>query len=99
MAFSGLSKEKDEMRRFSVPVGTFEGRKVHMRTIICCKKENQKKEVPKLVFIHGYCGSGALFFKIFERLAEHVCLILVDLPGMGASDHQKDFDKLGFTLD
>jgi pimeloyl-ACP methyl ester carboxylesterase len=48
---------------------------------------------PKLVFVHGYCGSGALFFKIFEHLANHICLILVDMVGMGGSDHPRDFNK------
>tara|TARA_B110000285_G_scaffold206023_1_gene244244 strand:- start:528 stop:806 length:279 start_codon:yes stop_codon:yes gene_type:complete len=70
-----------------------------MRTIICCKEENQTKDTPKVVFVHGYCGSGALYYKMFEFLAKHVCLILVDLPGMGASDHPQDFDKENFTPD
>ena len=28
-------------------------------------------DLPKLVFIHGYGGSGALFFNIMQRLSEH----------------------------
>lgn len=45
------------------------------------------------MFVHGYCGSGSLFHKIFEKLAENVCLIMVDLVGMGGSDHPRDFDR------
>ena len=43
------------------------------------------------MFFHGFCGSGSLFFKTYEHLAKHVCLIFVDLIGMGCSDHPEDF--------
>ena len=74
-----------------LPVGKFEGKTVHMRTIIMGDPSS-----PKLVFLHGYCGSGSLFFKIFKPLSEHVCLIMVDHIGMGCSDHPQDY-KRDFT--
>ena len=71
-----------------VPVGTFEDKTVHMRTIIIGSPNK-----PKVVFLHGYCGAGALFFKIYEPLADHVCLIMVDHVGMGCSDHPQDYKR------
>ena len=53
--------------------------------------------MPKLVLVHGYCVAGSLFLKIFEWLADNICLILIDLMGMGDSDHPKDFDSDSFT--
>ena len=53
--------------------------------------------MPKVVLIHGYCGAGSLFLKIFERLADNICLILIDLMGMGDSDHPKDYDSDNFN--
>lgn len=92
--------KSNELKVFKVPVGNFEGKIVNLRTIICCSEENLKNsEVPKLVLVHGYCGSGALFHKIFKELSQELCLILVDLPGMGGSDHPNDFDKDNFTLE
>ena len=69
-----------------------------VRTIIVCSKdilEDQQKckTVPILLFVHGYCGSGALFYKMFKQMAKKSCLVLVDLVGMGGSDHPQDFDR------
>lgn len=72
---------------FKIAVGEHDGQIVNLRTIIACSEKVRKMEdMPKLVLMHGYCGSGALFFRIFKKLADHVCLILVDIPGMGGSD-------------
>jgi len=43
------------------------------------------KSKPVLVLVHGYGGSGLLFFRIFKGLAENFCLILPDMIGMGSS--------------
>jgi abhydrolase domain-containing protein 6 len=40
--------------------------------------------------MHGYGGSGALFFRIFKSLIEHFCVITIDIPGMGASARPND---------
>jgi pimeloyl-ACP methyl ester carboxylesterase len=47
--------------------------------------------------MHGYAGSGALFFKIIKRLSEEFCLILIDIVGMGGSSRPPNFDKNKFT--
>ena len=56
-------------------------------------------DIPKIVFFHGFCGSGTLFFKLFPRLAANCCLIVVDLAGMGGSQRVRDYDRHGFTLE
>ena len=38
-----------------------------------------------LVLVHGFAGSGALFYKAFKGLAEHFYVITFDLIGMGTS--------------
>jgi pimeloyl-ACP methyl ester carboxylesterase len=38
-----------------------------------------------LVFIHGYGGSGAAFYKIYKELGKHYKVFLVDLLGQGQS--------------
>lgn len=40
---------------------------------------------PKLVLVHGFGGSGALYYKVLKGLAENFYLIVIDLPGMGSS--------------
>jgi pimeloyl-ACP methyl ester carboxylesterase len=44
-----------------------------------------------LVVLHGYGGSGALFYPVFQYLIDHFHLIFVDIIGMGASSRPKDF--------
>ncbi len=39
--------------------------------------------------IHGYGGSGLIFYKIIKELAAYFDLILVDIIGMGASSRPK----------
>ena len=38
-----------------------------------------------MVLLHGYGGSGCMFWKIIKRLSEHYNLYLLDVLGMGAS--------------
>lgn len=40
---------------------------------------------PPLVLLHGYCGGGAVFYKLLPSLVEKYCVYLVDLLGMGRS--------------
>jgi pimeloyl-ACP methyl ester carboxylesterase len=51
------------------------------------------EEKPILVFMHGFGGSGALFFKIFKSLMERFCLIMIDIVGMGGSSRPSNFEK------
>lgn len=49
------------------------------------------KSKPKLIVIHGYGGSGMLFFKMFKDFAEHFHVYFIDLLGMGRSS-RNDFE-------
>ena len=42
-----------------------------------------------MVLVHGYGGSGLIFYKIIKDLAEHFNLYLIDIIGMGASSRPK----------
>lgn len=39
----------------------------------------------KLVLVHGFGGSGVMFWRIIKPLAEKFHLILIDILGMGGS--------------
>jgi len=41
--------------------------------------------LPTLVLVHGYGGSGALFYKSFRHLMTRFHAICIDIVGMGAS--------------
>lgn len=45
---------------------------------------------PNLVIVHGYGGSGMVFFKMFEKLSEYFHVYLIDMLGMGRSS-RNDF--------
>lgn len=50
-----------------------------------------------LVLVHGYGGSGALFFKIIKQICKYFCLIFVDIIGMGSSSRPSDFKHNKFN--
>jgi hypothetical protein len=52
----------------------------YIRTIEVGDKSNQH-----LVLIHGYGGSGIIFWKVMKALSEKFYLILIDIIGMGGS--------------
>jgi len=54
---------------------------------------------PRLVLVHGYGGSGLLFYKIMKQLAQHFSLILIDIIGMGASSRVKFVAKTAEEAD
>ena len=51
------------------------------------------------MFVHGFCGSGALFYRLWEYLIDHLTMVFVDLPGMGGSEHPNDYDKDSESLE
>lgn len=53
-----------------------------MSTIFAGDKSEGK---PVLVLVHGFGGSGALWYRVFKRLTEHFYVIAFDIIGMGAS--------------
>jgi len=57
-----------------------------------------------LVFIHGFGGSGALFFEVMKPLAEVYHAIFIDIIGMGCStrypyDYVSPKQTLDFFMD
>ena len=65
-----------------------------LRTIeVGFPKPDSNETKPKLVFIHGYGASGAMFWSVMKPLSEHFHVIFVDLPGMGGSTRVPFFCK------
>jgi pimeloyl-ACP methyl ester carboxylesterase len=73
-------------------VGIFGEKPVFIHTVICGSRNN-----PVLVLVHGYGGSGALFFKIIKQICKYFCLIFVDIIGMGSSSRPLDFKYNEFS--
>lgn len=48
-----------------------------------------EKGKPILVLIHGFGGSGMIFFRLFKRLKEDYHVFAIDLLGMGCSSRPK----------
>lgn len=42
-------------------------------------------ENPVLVIVHGYGGSGMIFYKMFTQLQQHFHVYCIDILGMGRS--------------
>lgn len=40
---------------------------------------------PPLVLVHGFGGSGALYYKVLKGLAVNFYVIVIDIIGMGSS--------------
>lgn len=59
---------------------------MYIRTTICGDKRK-----PKLILVHGWGGSGPLFFRIIKDLCKHFCFILPDVVGMGGSSRPADY--------
>jgi len=57
------------------------------------------KRLPKMVFVHGYGGSGLLMYKIFKPLSEHFHVMFIDLIGMGSSSRPAFTCKTGEQAD
>lgn len=51
------------------------------------------------MLLPGYGFSAAMFFPIIDSLVEYFDLVLVDLPGMGASSRPTDFSSSFDALD
>ncbi len=54
--------------------------------------------LPRIIFLHGFLGSGSDWVPIARELQDEYCCILVDLPGHGESDIEANGDPdLFFT--
>ena len=76
LAFSGLQQDEYEVRK----VFTNAEETCYMTTILAGDISK-----PTLVLVHGFGGSGSLFYKVMKGLTEHFYLIIIDLVGMGSS--------------
>ena len=54
---------------------------------------------PPLVLVHGFAGSGTLFYKVMKALSENFYCIVIDLIGMGSSSRPKWTCKNGAEAD
>ena len=64
-----------------------------IRTIQIGMPPSRDEYRPKCVLVHGYGGSGAIFYKIIKDIRDAgVHLILIDIIGMGSSSRPA-FDK------
>ena len=97
MQQSGVPSEQILLKNIKVGEWLNNGQKedIFMRTLICGHetKNLNKEKKPILLFIHGFAGSGLMFFKILGLLCKHFTLIMVDLVGMGGSSRPENFDK------
>lgn len=59
--------------------------------------DSNQSQKEKLVLIHGYGQSSALYFPILKQLAKYFDIFLFDIVGMGASSRPDDFDRTKFT--
>jgi pimeloyl-ACP methyl ester carboxylesterase len=55
----------------------------YIHTILCTRDESKSK--PNLVVIHGYQGTGVLFYKLLNDFVEHFNMYCIDMLGMGLS--------------
>ena len=78
----------DQIIQKEVKVGEFNNEDVYIHTILCGDKSEGK---PTLVMMHGYGGSGALFFKCLKKLCAKFYIILVDIIGMGGSSRPENY--------
>jgi len=82
LQLSGLELHK-ELHVFNVPF-TFQGEESYIHTIKC---GDENKET--LVLLHGYGGSGLLFFPMLKQLAKKYRVFCIDLLGMGLSSRHE----------
>lgn len=76
LEFSGLQPEEYQVTQVAVN----DDESQWMTTI---RVGDQSK--PTLVLVHGFGGSGALYYKVLKGLAENFYLIVIDIIGMGSS--------------
>ena len=76
---SGLTE--DEIKIIDVKVDEHDSEPITIRTLLCGQDDGK----PKLVYCHGYGGSGALFFNLMKPLIQKFYVIFLDMPGQGAS--------------
>jgi pimeloyl-ACP methyl ester carboxylesterase len=79
LKFSGMNTEQIKIMKVKYDEDK-DGNPLFINTI-----EVGELDLPVLVLIHGYGGSGALFYKALSGLAPHFRTLCIDIVGMGAS--------------
>jgi cardiolipin-specific phospholipase len=64
--------------------------KIHQIDFFDHNDQNMKTK-PKLLMIHGYGGTGAVFYQAVKHLRPHFRITTIDLLGMGASGRPQTF--------
>ncbi|MFD2567749.1 alpha/beta fold hydrolase [Pseudotenacibaculum haliotis] len=62
-----------------------------MRKLLAMHHEEARKELPTMVFLHGYPTSTFDYYKVFEELSIHYRLVMHDHLGFGFSDKSTDY--------
>ena len=76
-------------------VGEFKGEDVCIRTIII-DQNDQDKQKPVLVLVHGYTACSGLYYTLFKRLSKYFRFVVIDQIGSGLSSRPSncDFKKM-----
>ena len=93
LVYSGLDASEYEVRKVVI-VDMPDRPKLHITTIIAGNPEK-----PTMVLVHGYGGSGTLFYNVLKGLAENFHVIVIDLIGMGSSSRPKWTIRDGSSAD
>ena len=79
-----LQQTEDELIKYSgVPIEKTRVPISRGNYLYCLNCGNPSK--PPMILLHGYCGSGLIFYKILKSLSERFYIYLVDQLGMGRS--------------
>lgn len=76
LSYTGLDEDMLEIKKIFID----EDREMYMTTTCVGDPDNDP-----LVMIHGYGGSGALFYRAMAGLAKNFYCIIIDIIGMGTS--------------
>ena len=90
MTYSGLTEKEYEVKKVFID----DEQMAYMSTILVGNPHN-----PPLVLVHGFGGSGVLYYKVMKDLAKNFYVIAIDLLGMGTSSRVKYTCKNGDEAD
>ena len=84
LALSGLSPF--EIKTYDLEI--WDGCSIRTTEVGFPFEESKEGKKPIMVFMHGYNGSGAVFYEIMKPLAQHFHTIFIDIIGMGCSSRE-----------
>jgi pimeloyl-ACP methyl ester carboxylesterase len=77
-----------EINVLNVKVGEHNDEPIYMNTVVV-----GKTSLPKIVWIHGFGASNALYYKMYKPLKDDYCMMFIDMIGMGSSSRPDNFNK------